>query len=92
MTPVVTVPPTRCAERLRRWAREIALIVMDRIRKGQGTHGIWAFGRDVYFGPISQGIPQRATLIGVYNDRASLRAMTDDIEAILTTEPIHAVA
>lgn len=91
-SPVVTVPPVRCSKRLRGWAREIALLVLDRVRNGGGPCAIWAFGRDVYYGPVAQGWPLRATLVGVYTDRADLRSMVDDIESILTAEPIHAVA
>ena len=91
-SPVFTVPPVTDPSRIRRGAREIALTVFDRIRNGGGPYAIWAFGRDVYYGPSWQEWPLRATLIGVYNDRASFRSMVDDIESILTAEPIHAVA
>lgn len=66
-------------------------MVLDRVRGGD-PHAIWGFGREVYFGPWAQGVPKRATLIGVYNDEADFIAMTDDIESFLNTEPIHAVA
>ena len=87
---MVAVPVTRCRPRLRRWALEIALMVLDRIRSGRGPCAIWAFGRDVYYGPLADGLPKRATLIGVYDDRAQLRRMADDIETVLDTEAADA--
>jgi len=91
----ISLPTTRCAKLLRKWARDVAIEVRDAIRErnaGYGSHVLWVNGDEVHYEPSGSDAPVGWKLVGVYDVAASISDIADDIELVASREPMHASA
>lgn len=91
MTPL-SLPPTSCANLLRKWARDVAIEVRDAIRETGLLYALLLDGDDVHYEPIGRLVPVDWTLVGVYDEEASITDIADDLALMSDREPIGAPA
>jgi hypothetical protein len=95
VNPTISLPRTRNQDLRRRWACGIALEVRDAIRDTNLPFAVFLKGEEVHYESHPRAYDLTAsgwTLVGIYDEGATLTHIADDVELVTEREPMHAAA